>query len=108
MLKLIGLLATGIPAIIAAFLAFLTRKAGVAAASIASFVLITAGMILCINAILQHVLSLIVLPAWIATSVGMFIPINFAAVLAAIVSSKICRAAYDMAKFKIVAINNAH
>lgn len=108
MLKLIGLLASGIPAIIAAMLAFMTRKAGVAAASIASFVIITAGMILCINAILQHVLSLIVLPAWIATSVGMFIPINFAAVLAAIVSSKICRAAYDMAKFKIVAINNAN
>lgn len=108
MLKLITMIGGGIPALIAGFLAFLGRKAGVAAASIASFVLITAGMILCINAILQHVLTLLSLPGWISAGVGMFIPINFAAVLSAIVSSRICRAAYDMAKFKIVAINGAH
>jgi hypothetical protein len=107
MLKLITVLTSGIPAIIAAVLTFITRKVGVAAGSIASFVIITAGLILCINAILQSVIAMIVIPAWIANSIGLFIPIDFAACLAAIVSSKICRAAYDMAKFKIVAINSA-
>lgn len=107
MLKLIQLFTAGIPAIIAAVLAFITRKVGVAAGSIASFVIITTGLILCINAILQTVLGLLALPPWVANAVGMFIPIDFAACLSAIVSSRICRAAYEMAKFKITAINNA-
>ncbi|HVL77379.1 MAG TPA: DUF5455 family protein [Noviherbaspirillum sp.] len=107
MLKLISMLATGIPAVIGGLIAFLGRKAGVAAASIASFVIITMGLILCLNAILQALLAMLVIPAWLANSIGLFIPINWSACLAAIVSSKICRAAYEMAKFKIVAINNA-
>lgn len=108
MLQVLHVLVMGIPAIISAIIGYVGRKLGVAAASIASFVIITAGFIVCINAILQHVLSLIALPSWAAAAIGMFIPINFAACLSAIVSSWICRAAYDMAKFKIIAINNAN
>lgn len=107
MLKLITVLTSGIPAIIASVLAFITRKIGTAAGTIAAYIIITAGFILCINAILQAVLSMMLAPTWIANSVGMFIPIDFVACLTAIVSSKICRAAYDMAKFKITAINSA-
>lgn len=108
MVKLLTFLFSGIPAIVAALITFITRKVGVAAGTIASFVIITAGLILCINAILQTVLGMLTVPGWILNAVGMFIPINFAACLSAIVSSRICRAAYDIAKFKIVAINNAH
>jgi len=108
MVKLLTFLTSGIPAIVAAFLAFVTRKVGVAAGTIASFVIITSGLILCINAILQTVLGMMAIPAWLSNAVGMFIPIDFAACLSAIVSSRICRAAYDIAKFKIVAINAAN
>lgn len=108
MVKLLTFLFSGIPAIVAALITFITRKVGVAAGTIASFVIITAGLILCINAILQTVLGMLAIPTWIANAVGMFIPINFAACLSAIVSSRICRAAYDIAKFKIVAINTAN
>jgi hypothetical protein len=107
MLKILTMLGAGIPAIIASILTFLTRKVGTATATIISFGFITAGMILCINVILQTVLSLIVMPPWISNAVGMFIPIDFTAVLSSIVSSRICRMAYDMAKFKIVSINAA-
>lgn len=107
MLKLITLLTSGIPAIIAALIAFIGRKAGTAAATIASFIIITSGLILCLNAILQTLLGMLAVPPWILNSLGIFIPINWAACLAAVVSSKICRAAYEIAKFKIVAINNA-
>lgn len=108
MVKLLTFLFSGIPAIVAALITFITRKVGVAAGTIASFVIITAGLILCINAILQTVLGMLAIPGWIANAVGMFIPINFAACLSAIVSSRICRAAYDIAKFKIIAINTAN
>lgn len=107
MFKLITLLVSGIPAIIGALVAFMGRKMGTAAASIGAFVIITAGMILCINAILQSVLALMVVPPVMASLLGMFMPANLTACLAAIVSSKVCRAAYSVAKFKIVAINNA-
>jgi hypothetical protein len=108
MIKLVTVLVTGIPAVISAILAFIARKLGTAAGSIAAFVIITTGMILCLNAILQTVLAMMVVPSWLANSVGLFIPVDFAACLSAIVSSKICRAAYEMAKFKITAINNAN
>lgn len=107
MLKLITVLTSGIPAIIAAILSFVARKAGTAAGSIAAFVVITSGMIVCINVILDSVMSFTILPMWIANSVGLFIPINWAACLSAIISSKVCRVAYDMAKIKIDYINNA-
>ncbi|WP_211453015.1 DUF5455 family protein [Collimonas antrihumi] len=107
MLKLITLLLSGIPAIIAAIISMIGRKLGTAAASIASFVIITSGLIICINTILQTVLGYMTIPPFIANSVGLFIPIDWAACLSAIVSSRICRAAYDMAKLKIELINNA-
>jgi len=108
MTKLIAVLVGGIPAIIAAFLAFLTRKVGVAGATIASFILLTTAMIACINSILQSVLAILVMPPWIATGVGMFMPGIFTTCLAAIISAKTCRVAYNIAMWKIQAINNAN
>lgn len=107
MLKLIGVLTSGIPAIVAAILAFITRKAGTAAGSIAAFVLLTTAFIACINTILNTVLTVMTVPAWISSGVGMFVPGNFTACLSAIMSAKICRSAYDLAMEKVRAINNA-
>lgn len=107
MLKLVTLLFSGLPAIIAAVLSFITRKLGTATGTIAAFVVMTAAFIACINVILQNVLALIAVPTWIANSVGLFIPADFTAVIASVVSSRICRVAYDMAVWKIKAVNNA-
>lgn len=107
MLKLITVLVTGIPAIIGAILAFITRKVGTATMAIASFVVMTAAFIAAINSIIQSVLGLVSAPGWILNSVGMFMPADFSAVLAAVVSARICRAAYDMAVEKIKLVNNA-
>ena len=107
MIKLITLLASGIPAVIAALIAFIARKAGTATASIAAFVVITLGFIACINSILQSVLGMVSIPGWISNAVGLFVPVDFAACVAAYASSRICRAAYDMAVLKVKLINSA-
>lgn len=108
MLKLITVLTSGIPAIISAVIAFIARKAGTAAATVASFIFLTAAFIACINTILQTLLVILTPPTWIANSLGLFIPANFTAVLSAIVSARICSVAYDLAMLKVKAINNAN
>lgn len=98
----------GIPALLAAFLAFVGRKTSVAVVTIASFILMTAVFIACINILVGNLASLLAVPAWLSVALGMFIPTNFGAVLSAIISSYICRAAYDLAMLKIKAINQAN
>jgi len=108
MFQLIAAVVAGLSSIIGSIVFFIGRKAATALGSIAMFIIITSGFILCINALVQHALSLFSIPAWISVAIGMFIPINFAACLSVVVSSYICRAAYDIAKFKILAINSAN
>jgi len=90
-----------------ALIAFLGRKFSVATTTITGFVLLTAVLIACINNLVSAVLAMLQLPNWIAAGLGFFIPSNFGAVLAAIISSHICRAAYDLAMLKIKTINAA-
>lgn len=108
MIKLITLLASGIPAIIAAIIAFVTRKVGTAAGSLVSFALLTVAFVGCINLIFSTVLGAITLPTWLANGVGMFMPFNFSLCVSSIWSAKTCRAMYDMARFKIKLINSAN
>lgn len=108
MIKLLTMIGTGIPAIIAGIIAWLGRKFGVAAASVATMLLLTAAMIACINTIVNAVLVYAVLPAWLGSALGALIPGNFSAVLAAIVSSRICGAAFDLAMGKVKVINSAN
>lgn len=79
----------------------LARKALVAAAGVSALLVLVGLFAFCINEILGTVLSLLNPPAWIANAVGMFIPPSFGLVLSAIVSAKICRAAYDLSRTKI-------
>lgn len=105
MIKLITGLFGGITSMIAAIFAIATRKAGTVTAGLATFAALTVIFVACINALVLHVVGMIeaswgIVAAWLLTPIGMFIPGNFAAVLAAVVSGKICRAAYDLGRKK--------
>lgn len=95
MAKLIAFLFTTIPALFSAFFAYYSRKYTTAIAGLLAFSAMLVIFVSCINLILQSVISLIVVPTWLTVSVGMFVPGNFAVVLSAIVSGRICRAAWD-------------
>lgn len=97
MIKLITFFSTGIPALFTLIFSFFGRKYSTAVAGIIALGVMLAVFIGCINLILQQVLTLVNVPNWLLVSVGMFIPSNFAAVLSALVSAKICRAAFDYA-----------
>ncbi|MDP3671720.1 MAG: hypothetical protein Q8R69_18765 [Telluria sp.] len=95
MTKLLAFLFTTIPALFTAFFAFYSRKYTTAIAGLLATGAMLVIFISCINVILQTVLAVLVIPAWLLTPIGMFIPANFSLVLAAMVSGRICRAAYD-------------
>ncbi len=100
MVKLVGFIFTTVPALFAAFFAFYGRKYTTAVAGLMALGAMLVIFISCINLILQSVINLIAVPAWLLTALGMFIPTNFGVVLAAIVSGKICRAAFDYGQKK--------
>jgi membrane-anchored glycerophosphoryl diester phosphodiesterase (GDPDase) len=100
MIKLIGVLVAGIPAIIAAILAQLGRKWVTVTAALALMVALTAAFIALINGFVSTLMAQAGVPGIIANAVGMFLPSNFGAVLGVIVSAHIARAAYDLAMQK--------
>lgn len=106
MIKLIAGLWTGLSALIAAFFAFYGRKASVVTLGLATFLALVVVFVSCINALVGYVSGLIDvafggLPSVLAVGIGMFIPSDFGLILSAIVSGKICRAAFDLAKVKV-------
>ncbi len=107
MIKLIGVLVAGIPAIISGILALMTRKAVTVTASFAALIAVTVAFIATINGIVGTLASHLTGPAWIANAVGMFIPSDFGACIGAIVSAHIARAAYDLAVEKTRLFNAA-
>jgi len=105
MIKLIGGLWAGITSLIAAIFAIAGRKAGTVTAGLATFAALIVIFIACINALVITAVGWIEAAAgavavWLLVPVGMFVPGNFALVLAGIVSGKICRAAYDLGRKK--------
>jgi len=86
---------------------FFGRKLFMVTSSIASFIFLTAAFIVCIKYLLTTLLALAVMPAWVSVAVGTFIPHNFSAILASIMSAQSCRWAYDKALDKIKLINSA-
>lgn len=100
MTKLIAFLFTTIPALFSAFFAFYARKYTTAVAGLLAFGAMLVIFVSCINLILQTVIALIVVPSWLTVSIGMFVPGNFAVVLSAMVSGRICRAAWDYGQKK--------
>ena len=105
MIRLITGLWGGITAMVAAIFALAGRKAGTVVAGLATFAALTVIFIACINALVQTMVGAITsawgaVAIWLLMPVGMFIPSNFALIMAGIVSGKICRAAYDLGKKK--------
>ena len=99
MLKLLSMLGGGIAATLAAIIAWVGRKWGTTTAVITLMIALTVAMIGAINGILSGVISLASPPAWLSGALYM-IPPDFTVVLSAIVSARICRAAYDLAMMK--------
>ena len=95
MIKLITFLFTTLPALFTAFLALYARKYTTVVAGLLAVAAMLVIFISCINVILVSVIALIAVPGWLLNAIGMLIPANFAAVIAAMVSGRICRAAYD-------------
>lgn len=93
--KLLVFLFTTIPTLFGLFMASYARKYTTVVAGLLAFAAMLVIFVSCISLILQSVLSLIVIPTWAITSIGMFIPANFVVVLSAMVSGRICRAAFD-------------
>lgn len=105
MFKLIAGLWSGITGMIAAIFAIAGRKATTVTAGLATFAALLIIFIACINALVQTMVGAVTaaagaLAVWFLVPVGMFIPGNFALILAGIVSGKICRAAYDLGRKK--------
>jgi len=105
MIRLITGLWGGITAMIAAIFAIAGRKAGTVTAGLATFAALIVIFIACVNALVVSMIGAIeaaagALAAWFLVPLGMFVPGNFALILAGIVSGKICRAAYDLGRKK--------
>lgn len=96
-----------IPAVVGWAVQFFTRKVTVAATAIAGFVLLTAAIVVCLKQAIIYLLGLTIFPAWASQGVGMFLPYDFASVLASIWSSRACRWAYDVAIEKLKLVNSA-
>lgn len=107
MLRLIALLAAGVPAIVSSLLAFMARKLGTAAGSVVAWVALTVVFIACERSLFDSIWALVNPPAWVASFIGWFMPGDFVTCLGAVVSAKICRASYDLARDKLTLINNA-
>lgn len=101
MARLIAFLFTTVPAMFSYLLAQYARKYTTAVAALLAFGSMLLIFIGCINVILQAVLAMIVLPAWLTTPIGMFVPSNFAIAVSAMVSGRICKKAWDMGKKKV-------
>jgi hypothetical protein len=86
---------------------FFGRKILVAMTSISTFLLLTAAFIVCIKTLLVTVFGALAMPTWFAMWFGMFVPSNFSVVFSAILASKSCRWAYDLALDKLKLLNSA-
>jgi len=105
MIKLIAGLWSGILSLIAALFAIASRKVTVVTAGLTAFTALTVAFVASINALVGSLASAIsaaqsgVLPLFLGF-VGQFMPSNFAVIVGAVVSAKICRAAYDLGRKK--------
>lgn len=86
---------------------FFGKKALTFTTSVAAFIMLTVAFVVCIKKIFVAILALAIIPPWVLVALGMFIPANFAAILASIASAESCKWAYRQAKHKISLMNNA-
>jgi len=105
LLTLLGGIGSGLVAWLASSI---TRKAVVVTSVVTAFLAVTAAFLICMQTLVGSIVSLVSIPAWFSSSIGLFVPSNYAGVLALIFSAKTCRAAYDLAKEKIHLIGQSN
>lgn len=104
---LIGIIGALFSGVVGWFVSFITRKIVVLGITISTFILLTAAFLVGIKYAIVTLLALAVIPVWLTAAIGMFMPYNFAVVLANILSAQSSRWAYDKAIEKIKIINTA-
>jgi len=107
MTALITFLFTTIPALFTFLLTSFARKYSTVVSAFFALSVMLVIFVSCINVIVTYVIGLMVMPAWLLTAVGMFIPGNFALVLGAVVSGRICRAVFDHGRTKLKLLTSA-
>lgn len=107
MLKLLTLVGGLAASIGAWFASSITRKAVVAFSVVVAFVACVTAFLACMKILISAIVALAVMPLWIQSWIGMFIPSNYGGVIAAIMSAKTCRAAYDLAVEKVKMIGQS-
>jgi hypothetical protein len=108
MLKLISAIVPGIIAIIAGMIAFLGRKAAVLVMIIPAFLFLTAALVVCIKQVIVYLLTLAIVPLWISSAIGLFLPVNFVIILSNILAMQSCKWAYDKAMDKVKMLGQAN
>jgi len=93
-------------AIFGQFLLLFGRKYTVATATVLAYMATTLAMLACLRSIIQGVINLIVVPAWLSM-LAWFIPSNAIGIISAILSARICHAAYLVATDKIKLISQS-
>lgn len=106
MFQLLGFFTTSITAVIAGILQSFGRKGIVATASLSMTVALAIAFTVCIGELATLLITLLDFPVWL-TPIFWIIPGNFAAVMGALISGHICRAAYDLAMEKVRLVNSA-
>lgn len=106
MIKLISYLFTGFTGVFTIFLAALSRKTVVAAASILAVVTLTTIFLSTINTLTTNLIASLTMPPFLSYFLW-FVPSNFTSCIAFIISAHIARAAYDLLITKVQIINAA-
>lgn len=107
MLQLLTLIGAFFSSVAGWFASSISRKAIVVFAVITAFVALIVAFLACMKIIIAGLVALIVMPAWVASWIGMFIPSNYTGVIASIMSAKTCKAAYNLAVEKVKLIGQS-
>ncbi len=99
---------TAVGSLFAYFLAIFGRKYAVATATVLAFIATTLTFIVCLKQILAVVIGTLIMPSWLVYFIGLFVPSNAISVFSAILSGRICAAAYEIMKFKIDLISKSN
>lgn len=105
---LLGAIATGIAELYSRFWVMFARKGLVATASTGAFIGTVVALIICFRSFIAGIMTLVVMPSWLVTPLGMLMPGNFVQVLSYICSAKICKFVYEVMKEKISLMNSAN
>lgn len=108
MLPALAFIGTTIASIGGFAAASISRKAVIAFSVVTAFVAVVVAFLACMKIIITGIAALMVIPTWLVSWIGMFIPSNYAGVISLIMSAKTCKAAYNLAKEKIALIGQSN